>query len=94
MTQALDVAGIRVSPDHYIAGKRVASSETFELFSPIDQRTLGRINEGLDEHVDAALAAADDAFPGWSSLSATERKVYLDRFAEAVSYTHLRAHET
>ncbi len=84
MTQALDVAGIQVSPDHYIAGKRIISPETFELFSPIDQRSLGRISEGLDEHVDAALAAADDAFPAWSCLSATERKVYLDRFAAEI----------
>ena len=84
MTDHLDVAGISVSPAHYIAGKRVASFETFELFSPIDQRSLGRISAGLDEHVDAALTAADDAFPAWSSLSALERKVYLDRFAAEI----------
>lgn len=84
MTQALDVAGIQVSPDHYIAGKRITSRETFELFSPIDQRLLGQVSEGLDEHVDAAIAAANDAFPGWSSVSAVERKVHLDRFAEEI----------
>lgn len=59
MTSALlDVAGIAVSPDHYIDGRRVASSETFELRSPIDQRVLGQVAEGLHAHVDAAISAA------------------------------------
>ena len=54
-TDRLNVAGIEVSPHHYIAGARVASAETFELFSPIDQRALGRVSEGTAEHVDAAI---------------------------------------
>lgn len=81
-TTLLDIAGIAVSPDHYIGGQRVASDQTFELFSPIDQRPLGRISEGTAEHVDAAIRAAQQAFPAWSALTAAERKPYLDRFAE------------
>lgn len=83
-TTLLDIAGIAVSPDHYIGGQRVASTETFELFSPIDQRLLGRISEGTAEHVDAAIRAAQQAFPAWSALTAAERKPYLDRFAEEI----------
>jgi acyl-CoA reductase-like NAD-dependent aldehyde dehydrogenase len=85
MTSALlDVAGIAVSPDHYIDGRRVASLETFELQSPIDQRVLGQVAEGLESHVDAAILAATMAFPAWSALSAVERKPYLDRFAAEI----------
>jgi acyl-CoA reductase-like NAD-dependent aldehyde dehydrogenase len=80
----LQVAGVPVSPDHYIDGHRVASSETFELHSPIDQQLLGRISEGLDDHVEAAIAAAAKAFPAWSAMTAAERKPYLDRFAEEI----------
>ncbi len=80
----LDIAGIAVSPDHYIGGKRIASNETFELHSPIDQRLLGRIAEGLPAHVDAAIVAAQQAFPAWSALTAAERKPFLDRFAEEI----------
>lgn len=80
----LKVAGVSVSPHHYIGGQRIASHETFELFSPIDQQTLGLISEGLDEHVDAAIASASRAFPSWAALSAAERKIYLDRFAEEI----------
>jgi acyl-CoA reductase-like NAD-dependent aldehyde dehydrogenase len=85
MTSALlDVAGIAVSPDHYIDGRRVASPETFELRSPIDQALLGQVSEGQEAHVDAAIAAAARAFPAWSALSAAERKPCLDRFAAEI----------
>ena len=45
-TETLNVAGIAVSPHHYIDGQRVASEMRFELHSPIDQALLGRISEG------------------------------------------------
>lgn len=77
----LNIDGIAVSPDHYIDGQRIASTESFELCSPIDQRHLGQVSEGLAGHVDAAIAAAARAFPAWSALTAVERKPYLDRFA-------------
>ncbi len=81
MNRMLDVAGVAVSPDHYIDGRRVAADETFELASPIDQRLLGRVSEGSDAHVDAAIRAAARAFPAWSALTAAQRKPLLDRFA-------------
>ncbi|MCP5262478.1 MAG: aldehyde dehydrogenase family protein [Burkholderiaceae bacterium] len=85
MTSALlDIAGIAVSPDHYIDGHRVASGETFELHSPIDQQLLGRIGEGQPEHVEAAIKAAQKAFPAWSGMTAAQRKPYLDRFAAEI----------
>lgn len=80
----LDVAGIAVSPDHYIDGQRVASTEGFDVFRPIDQALLGRVAEGLDAHVEAAIAAAERAFPAWSALTAAERQPYLDRFAAEI----------
>jgi acyl-CoA reductase-like NAD-dependent aldehyde dehydrogenase len=84
MGKLLSVADISVSPDHYIDGQRVSSTRYFDLHSPIDQRLLGQIAEGLDEHVDQAVSAAKAAFPAWSALSAAERKVFLDRLAEEI----------
>lgn len=84
MNALLDVAGIAVSPDHYIDGARVAGIETFTLHSPIDQRVLGRISVGSDAHVDQAIAAAERAFPAWAALGAEGRKPYLDRFADEI----------
>ncbi len=80
----LEVAGFSVSPDHYIDGQRVASSQTFAVHSPIDQRLLGHVCEGLDAHVDAGITAAQRAFVGWSALGAEQRKPYLDRFAAEI----------
>jgi acyl-CoA reductase-like NAD-dependent aldehyde dehydrogenase len=80
----LQVQGVAVSPHHYIGGKRVASQETFELYRPIDQALLGQISEGTAEHVEAAIRAAENAFPAWSAMTAEERKPYLDRFAEEI----------
>ncbi|MDE2368819.1 MAG: aldehyde dehydrogenase family protein [Burkholderiales bacterium] len=80
----IQVAGVEVSTAHYIGGRRVESSETLELFSPIDQRPLGRIAEASPEHVEAAMQAALAAYPAWSALTAAERKPYLDRFAAEI----------
>lgn len=79
--QLLTIEGIEVSPEHYINGLRVASNQCFELFSPIDQRFLGNICEASEIEVDAAIRAAESAFPAWSQMSAAERQPYLDRFA-------------
>ena len=53
----IEVAGFPVSPDHYINGQRVASSNRFALHSPIDQRLLGEVCEGGEPVVQAAIAA-------------------------------------
>lgn len=74
----------RVSPLHYINGERATSSESFEVFSPIDRRVLGNVALGLPEHVDAAIAAAQRAFPAWSALSAATRRDYLHAFAAEI----------
>ena len=56
MSELLEIAGISVSPDHYINGQRLSSDRYFDLHSPIDQRLLGRIAEGSDAHVEQAVA--------------------------------------
>lgn len=81
---ALEVAGVSVSPDHYIDGQRVASRRCFDLFSPIDQRPLGQVAEGESDHVEMAIRAAQRAYPVWAAMSAVERKVLLDRFADEI----------
>lgn len=81
---SLQVAGIAVSPDHYIDGQRVASAQRFALHSPIDQSLLGEVCEAGNAEVDAAIAAAQRAFAAWSALTAAQRKPYLDRFAAEI----------
>lgn len=82
--QAIRIGAVEVSPDHYIDGRRVASDEHFELRCPIDQRLLGHVAEGRDAHVEAAVVAAQRAFPAWSALNTSERLALLERFAAEI----------
>jgi len=84
MASMIDIDGIAVSPDHWIAGERVASRETFELRSPIDQRVLGQVSEASATQVDAAIVSAQRAFPAWSAMTAAQRQPLLNRFADEI----------
>lgn len=80
----MNVAGVAVSPDHYIDGQRVASAQRFDLHCPIDQSLLGSMCEAGAAEVDAAIQAALRAFPAWSALTAAQRQPLLNRFAEEI----------
>jgi 5-carboxymethyl-2-hydroxymuconic-semialdehyde dehydrogenase len=82
MSDRADIAAI--SRLHYIDGRRVDSSQRLELFSPIDQSSLGAMAQGLPEHVDAAVGAAAHAFPQWAALGAGGRLSHLERFAAEI----------
>ncbi|MFM9134251.1 MAG: aldehyde dehydrogenase family protein, partial [bacterium] len=75
----LEVAGVRVDPRHWIAGERVDSATTFLDLSPIDGSELGDVARGGAAEVDAAVASARDAFPGWAALGPQGRAPILHR---------------
>jgi acyl-CoA reductase-like NAD-dependent aldehyde dehydrogenase len=82
-----EVEGVAVSPLHYIDGRRVpsASGETLEVRSPIDwDWKLADVAAGGRAEVDAAVAAARRAFPGWAALGPEGRREILSRFADAI----------
>ena len=80
----LEVAGVRVDPRHWIGGERVASADTFDDLSPIDGSVLGPVARGGQAEVDAAVAAAQEAFPGWAKLGPVGRGEILGRVADLV----------
>jgi 5-carboxymethyl-2-hydroxymuconic-semialdehyde dehydrogenase len=86
MTHAtsFSVAGVAVDTRHYIGGSRVGSALTFSNCSPIDGAALGEIARGGPREVDAAVAAARAAFPGWAATPAAERSAVLHRIADLV----------
>jgi betaine-aldehyde dehydrogenase/5-carboxymethyl-2-hydroxymuconic-semialdehyde dehydrogenase len=79
-----EVAGVEVSPDHFIGGERVSSSDTFTDISPIDERPLAAIARGGEIEADMAVVAATEAFPGWATLGATARAAPLRRLADLI----------
>ncbi len=78
------VAGVEISTDHWIDGKRVASAERFENLSPVDGSHLANVASGGKAEADQAVDAARRAFPAWAALGPEGRLPYLKRFAEGV----------
>ncbi len=84
MTALATVAGVDVSPLHFIGGERVASADTFEDISPIDESVLAEIARGGAAEADAAVRAAHDAFPAWAALGPEGRAEHLFRIADLI----------
>jgi acyl-CoA reductase-like NAD-dependent aldehyde dehydrogenase len=82
--KTMEIAGVQVSPHHYINGKRVSSTKTFEVMSPIDMSVLGYVSAGGKAEVDAAVEAAKKAFPAWAALGPEGRAEYLDKLAHII----------
>jgi acyl-CoA reductase-like NAD-dependent aldehyde dehydrogenase len=78
------VAGVEVDTRHWIGGLRVASPTTFADVSPIDGETVAEVARGGAEEVDAAVAAASEAFRTWSRTPPQERAAILHRIADGV----------
>ncbi|HEY2936991.1 MAG TPA: aldehyde dehydrogenase [Gaiellaceae bacterium] len=78
------VAGIEVSPDHFIGGERVVSDERFEVLSPIDESVLTEMARGGAREVGLAVEAAESAFPAWAALGPAGRAVFLRRLADLI----------
>ena len=78
------IAGVDVSTEHFINGKRVGSKRTFEVCSPIDGKHLADVSAGGAAEIDAAVAAARSAFPAWAKLGPDGRHRVLKRFAQAI----------
>jgi len=71
---------------HYIEGRWVAPSDGqyFETINPATKAVLARVAQGSKADVDAAVAAATAAGPGWAGLPAHARARYLYALARAV----------
>ncbi len=78
------VAGVEVDTRHWIGGRRVASSITFEDVSPLDGQVVAEVARGGAGEVDQAVTAAHEAFATWSRTSPQERAAVLHRIADGV----------
>jgi len=66
-----------------IGGERVAGDEgAYEVLDPATEEVVGEAPEASLAQVEAAAAAAADAFPAWSRTSPQERAALLDRAAD------------
>ena len=71
---------------NHIAGASVPanSGKTFETISPVDGSVLAQVAKGGAFDIDAAVAAAKEAFVSWSTMPGKDRKAILIKVAEAI----------
>ncbi len=60
-------------------------SQTIEVVDPATEEVIATIPAGSPADVDAAVAAARRAFPGWAATSPAERAKYLSALHEALT---------
>src|SRR5262245_31573450 len=79
------VEGVAVDTRHWVGGERLASSDTFDDVSPIDETVVARVARGGATEAAAAVSAATDAFPGWAATAPKERAAILHAIADGVT---------
>jgi malonate-semialdehyde dehydrogenase (acetylating)/methylmalonate-semialdehyde dehydrogenase len=85
MTETVDApAATRIQ--HWIGGRRVegGSGRSGPVYNPATGRQTGAVDFATVEEVDAAVAAARDAFPGWRATSLAKRAELFFRIRELV----------
>ena len=78
------VAGVEVSGEHWIGGRRLSSADTFVDISPIDGTVIAHIARGGPTEANAAVEAARAAFAEWAATPPAERARLLHRIADLV----------
>lgn len=71
---------------NHIAGKsvRAQSGTTFENTTPVDNSHLADVAKSDAADVDAAVKAAQDAFPAWRAMDGAKRRKILHQVADAI----------
>ena len=77
---------------NFVGGQWVESrsTSTIPVVNPATEEVIAEVAAGSPEDADLAVAAAGDAFPGWSMTSPAERGKYVAAMGEAL---HERADE-
>ncbi len=71
--------------DHLIAGKPVAGRDYFETVNPATQEVLAEVASGGEAEVNAAVAAAKEAFPKWAALPAPQRAKLVRKLGDLIA---------
>lgn len=71
--------------DHLIAGKAVAGKDYFATVNPATQEVLAEVASGGEAEVNAAVAAAKEAFPKWAGLPAPERAKLVRKLGDLIA---------
>ena len=79
------IADTEVQLSHFVGGQFVDGGDgTLAVVDPASGQALAEVPRGAGPQVDAAVAAAGAAFPGWAATSPGERAAALLALADAV----------
>ncbi len=73
-----------MSIKHWINGKQVDSADRFITYDPATGEAIDEVAAGGQQEVDAAVAAAAEAFPKWAGTPAKERARLMRRLGELI----------
>ena len=70
----------------YVNGRFASpkSRKSFETINPANEKPLARVAAAGPADVDAAVAAATEALPGWARMRPRERAKYIYRIARRI----------
>jgi len=71
--------------EHLINGKATKGREYFQTVNPATQEVLADVASGTVDDVNAAVAAAKAAFPGWAARPATERAAMMRKLGDLIA---------
>lgn len=71
--------------NHLINGKGVAGKDYFETVNPATQEVLAEVASGGEAEVNAAVAAAKQAFPKWAALPAPQRAKLVRKLGDLIA---------
>ena len=71
-----------------VDGKAVPTPSTFNVINPADESIVAACPQGTPQIVDAAVAAARRAFPGWAATPDAERVARLQAIADLIEKHH------
>jgi aldehyde dehydrogenase (NAD+) len=78
---------MQIITQHFINGKFAEShgTEVVDVRSSTTNKLIGRVTMGDAVDAERAIAAAKAAFPAWSRTTLDERKVWLQKLADAIT---------
>jgi 5-carboxymethyl-2-hydroxymuconic-semialdehyde dehydrogenase len=71
--------------NHLINGKAVQGREYFQTVNPATQEVLAEVASGGEAEVNAAVAAAKDAFPKWAAMPAPQRAKLVRKLGDLIA---------
>jgi aldehyde dehydrogenase (NAD+) len=83
--ESTDIVKLQDRYELFVGGTWLEAKEHFTTISPRDEAPLAEVAQASAEEVNAAVAAAREAFKPWAKLPGSERAKYLFRIARILA---------